>query len=127
MKIRRLRIGGFGGLKGDFIFSSDRCNLVLEPNEAGKSTLAAAILASLYGFPRQRASRERPITMKEQHRPWSGGPYTLEMDLTCRDRAYTIRRDFDRDTAAVLDGTTGKEITAEFSRSKDSVDLGEAS
>src|SRR6185436_3698907 len=57
MRIRRLRVEGFGNLKGDFIFSSDRCNLILEPNESGKSTLAAAILAALYGFPKERASR----------------------------------------------------------------------
>ncbi|HZI94091.1 MAG TPA: AAA family ATPase [Patescibacteria group bacterium] len=126
MRIRRLRVDGFGNLKGDFIFSSDRCNLILEPNESGKSTLAAAVLAALYGFPRERASRDRPIKLKEQYRPWSGGPYAIEMDLECRDRAYTVRRDFDRDTAAVLDGQTGRDITAEFSRGKDQLDFGES-
>ncbi|HEY3174300.1 MAG TPA: AAA family ATPase [Candidatus Polarisedimenticolia bacterium] len=126
MKIRRLRIDGFGNLRGDFIFSSDRCNLILEPNESGKSTLAAAILAALYGLPRQRATRDRPIKMKEQYRPWSGGAFAVELDVDCRERSYTIRRDFDQDTVVVLDGATGKEITAQFSRGKDHVDLGEA-
>ncbi len=116
---------GFGSLRGEYIFSSDRCNLVLEPNESGKSTLAAALLAALYGFPRQRATRERPIKMKEQYRPWSGGPFALEMEVEARERAFVVRRDFERDTAVVYDARTGKEITSEFAPSKDRVDPGE--
>ena len=126
MKIRRLRIDGFGNLRGDFIFSSDRCNLILEPNETGKSTLAAAIVAALYGFPRKRATRERPMKMKDQYRPWSGLPFAVEMDVECRGRVCTIRRDFEEETATVTDGATGRDITAEFSRSKENMDFGEA-
>src|SRR5881628_3161677 len=119
MRIRRLKVEGFGVLKGDFIFSSDRCNLILEPNESGKSTLAAAVLAALYGFPRERSSRDRRIKMKEQYRPWSGERYAIELELECRDRSYTVRRDFDGDTVTVIDGQTGREVTADFSRGRD--------
>ncbi|HKY31902.1 MAG TPA: AAA family ATPase [Candidatus Polarisedimenticolia bacterium] len=126
MRIRRLTIAGFGSLKGDFIFSSDRCNLVLEPNESGKSTLAAAILAGLYGLPRQRSSRERPIKPKERFRPWSGGPFGLTMEVETADRGLVIQRDFQKEAALVLDARTGKEITREFSRGKDLVEVGEA-
>ncbi len=126
MKIQRLKVNGFGSLQGEFIFSSDRCNLVLEPNESGKSTLAAAILAALYGFPRQRASRENPIKIKEQYRPWRGGAFAVEMEMECRERRYIVKRDFENEVVTVYDGRTGKEITGEFSSGKDRVDLGEA-
>src|SRR5262245_47055215 len=126
MKILRMRVEGFAGLCGEFIFSSDRCNLILEPNESGKTTLAEAILAALYGFPRQRATRDQPITPKERFRPWGGGKYSVEIELECRDRAYIVRRDLERDSAAVYDALSGKEITAEFSQGKDSLEFGEA-
>jgi len=125
VRVRRLRVAGFGNLKGDFIFSSDRCNLILEPNESGKSTLAASILAALYGFPRERATRDRPVKLKEQYRPWSGGPFAVELELECRQRAFIVRRDFDQETVTVHDGHTGGEITQEFSRGKDHLDFGE--
>ncbi len=124
MRVRRLRIEGFGNLRGEFIFSSDRCNLILEPNESGKSTLTAAIQAALYGFPRQRASREHPITERECHRPWKGETYAVELELECRDRAYVVRRDFDQETVSIHDGLSGKEITSEFASGKDQIDLG---
>ncbi|HJQ96773.1 MAG TPA: hypothetical protein VJ826_00590, partial [Candidatus Polarisedimenticolaceae bacterium] len=95
-------------------------------NESGKSTMAAALLAALYGFPRQRASRDKPVTTKEHFRPWSGRPFALELDMEARGRQITIRRDFDRDLVTVYDGRTGKEITPEFSVAKDRVDLGES-
>lgn len=126
MRIMRLTIEGFGNLRGAYIFSSDRVNLVLEPNESGKSTLAAAILTSLYGFPHQRASRERPIKPKERYRPWDGGAFAIEMEVEAKGRAYVIRRDFDRDEAAVYDALSGADITADFSASRDRLDLGEA-
>src|SRR5262249_22665522 len=116
---------GFGNLRGEFIFSSDRCNLILEPNESGKSTLAAAILAGLYGFPRQRSSRERPLTEKERFRPWSGDVFGLTLELECAGRALTIVRDFSRDTAVVHDARSGADVTAEFSTGKDALELGE--
>ncbi|MGH9868267.1 MAG: AAA family ATPase [Candidatus Polarisedimenticolia bacterium] len=125
MRIRRLSIRGFGNLKGEFIFSSDRCNLVLEPNESGKSTLAAAILAGLYGLPRQRSSAQR-LRVRERHRPWSGEAFGLEMELECRGRALSIERDFARDLVVVRDGRTGRDVTAEFSQGKDALDVGEA-
>jgi DNA repair exonuclease SbcCD ATPase subunit len=126
MRILRLTIQGFGNLRGEFIFSTDRCNVILEPNESGKSTMAAAILAGLYGLPRQRATRDRPIKMKDRFRPWAGGSFALEMDLEAGGRLLTIARDFHADTTVVRDGRSGRDITAEFSQGRDAVDVGEA-
>ncbi len=126
MKIHRLRIDGFGNLRGEFIFSSDRCNLILEPNESGKSTLAEAILAGLYGLPRLRVTRERPITARERFRPWSGGPFRVEIDVEAGGEQLTIRRDFGEESVQVFEGLTGRDVTHRFSVSKDAVDVGSA-
>lgn len=124
MRIQRLSIRGFGNLRGEFIFASDRCNLLLEPNEAGKSTLASAILTGLYGFPRQR-STARQMKDRDRHRPWAGDEYGLELEIECGGRALSIQRDFARDTVVVRDGRTGKDVTPEFSTGKDAVEVGE--
>ncbi len=124
MKLRRLRLDGFGALRGEFIFSSDRCNLLLAANEAGKSTLAEAVIAALYGIPRQRAGRDSAITTKELRRPWSGGPYGLELELDHEGRALIVRRDFERETTSVHEGLTGRDVTEEFASGKE-IDVGE--
>ena len=124
MKIRRLSLKSFGCLRGEFHFSDDRVNLILEPNEKGKSTLAAAILAGLYGFPPgQRRSETRPILEMDIHKPWDGDEYGLEMDVEAEGRVYTIRRDFSRKEEKILDWRTGKEITGEFQAGKDTLDF----
>lgn len=124
MRIRRLLLRSFGCLRGEFHFSADRINLILEPNEKGKSTLAAAILAALYGFPPgQRRSEGRPIVDADVHRPWSGEGYYVEMDLEVEGRGYTIKRDFARREERVLEWKTGKDITAEFQAGKEHMDF----
>ena len=47
VKLRRLTIAGFGRLAGRTFAFADGLNVIYGPNEAGKSTLAAAIVASV--------------------------------------------------------------------------------
>ena len=61
MRIRRLEIGGFGKLRGTIELAPDRCNLILAPNESGKSTLIAALITALYGLAPGRRSKHNPI------------------------------------------------------------------
>ncbi len=125
MKVRRLRLDSFGCLRGEFYFSADRLNLILEPNERGKSTLAAAILAALYGFPPgQRRSESRPFTEIDLYKPWAEDGYLVEMEVEIEGRVYTVRRDFARREERIYDRRSGKEITADFQVSKDSLDFG---
>ncbi len=124
MKIRRLLLKSFGCLTGEYHFSADRANLIIEPNERGKSTLASAILAGLYGFPPgQRRSEGRPFPDLDLHRPWAGGPYLVEMDVEAGGAVYTIRRDFEARREQVFEWRSGKDITDRFSASKDSLDF----
>jgi uncharacterized protein YhaN len=114
MKIERVHVTGFGALRGEVNFAADGCNLILAPNESGKSTLVAAILTALYGLPEERRSRNRPITRRDAYLPWDGGPYGVQAQFTVAGRGYWVDRDLSTDRVTLRDEQTGKEITEEF-------------
>ena len=110
MKLRRLTVAGFGRLAGRTFAFADGLNVVYGPNEAGKSTLAAAIVASLYGSGRR----------KEAWRPWDGEPYATTLVYQLADgRTFEVRRDYTRDTkgVAVYDAD-GNDVAPEVASGK---------
>ncbi len=122
MKLVRLRVDGFGPLQGEWTFSADRVNVVLDDNERGKTTLFAAISAALYGLEGDRRTH-RVVTPLERWRPWNGGAFRVTLDVECAAGAYTITRDFERSTVAVFD-RTGGEVTAQFLEGRDEYPVG---
>jgi DNA repair exonuclease SbcCD ATPase subunit len=89
VKLVALRVDGFGKLDGRTIAFDPNFNVVFGPNEAGKSTLTAALLASLYGFGRGD---------KELWRPWSGSRFATALTYRLADgRTFEVQREFDRD------------------------------
>ena len=116
MRIESIDIQGFGCLRDMSIhFPPDRAVLVIEENEAGKSTLASAIVAGLCGIPTRRAQGEA-IKLLDVHKPWDGGPYGLQMVVNAAGRRYIIERDFSRSAFAVRGADTNRDISAEFDR-----------
>ncbi|MGC8862707.1 MAG: AAA family ATPase, partial [Armatimonadota bacterium] len=117
MWIESLTIRGFGCLARGrrFEFPRDRAMLIIGENERGKSTLAAAIVAGLCGFPQRKASGET-IKMSNVYRPWDGGSYALEMEIEAGGTRLVVERDFDRDLFVVRDAATGRNVSAEFER-----------
>ena len=92
MKLRRLTIAGFGRLSGHTLAFADGLNVVYGPNEAGKSTVAAAIVASLYGSGRR----------KEHWRPWDNSAYATTLFYELSDgRSFEVQRDYNRDAKGV--------------------------
>ena len=71
MQIERVKLDGFGNLSGEFSFPPGRCAIVMAPNEAGKTTLAKAMLALLYGF--QKKSDVLSKDEKKRHQGEDGG------------------------------------------------------
>jgi len=93
VKLRELRVTGFGRLADRTVVFEPRVNVVYGPNEAGKSTLTAALLASLYGLGRGE---------KELWRPWSGARFATSLVYELADgRTYEVQREYDRDTRGV--------------------------
>src|SRR5512134_2071942 len=69
MKLLRLKVDGFGALKGEFAFDPGRVTLLVDDNERGKSTLLAAIAAALYGLEDNKRTH-RVLTPLDRWRPW---------------------------------------------------------
>lgn len=92
MIIKKLR-ASFGKLKGSLELKEGYNELCL-PNEAGKSTWSAFLVAMLYGI----ANSERPnaqnqgLPAKERYRPWDGSPMEGAIELEWNGRAITIER-----------------------------------
>jgi len=110
VKLRRLGIGGFGRLQQRTFVFGDGLNVIYGPNEAGKSTLARSIVASLYGIGRQ----------KDAWRPWTGDAYatTLVYELA-NGQTFEVQRDFTRDArgARVYD-RDGNDVAAQVAVGK---------
>jgi DNA repair exonuclease SbcCD ATPase subunit len=122
MRLVRLKVEGFGPLKGEWTFDPERLNLVVDDNERGKSSLIAAITAGLYGLDADRRTH-RVITPQERWRPWSGGAYRLELEVEHEEERYVVRRDFERGTVEVWNGR-GQEVTADFRQGKEDYSVG---
>ncbi len=122
MRIARLKVDGFGPLRGEYRFSPGRITLVVDRNETGKSSLLAAIVAALYGLEGDRRSH-KVLTPLERWRPWDGGSYRVELDLQADGETYTVKRDFERGTVEVWN-ERGLEVTAAFREGRDEFPVG---
>ena len=95
MILRRLRVEGFGTLQGEWRFDPARVNLICGENERGKTTLASAITAALFGLDGdKRAHRDGKSTPLDHYRPWNGRPYAVELEFDARGKRYVVNRHF---------------------------------
>jgi len=113
LRITRVRIEGFRCLSGLDWRPAAGLNLVLGPNEAGKSTLADFLGAMIFGLSGGAES--------ERNAPWAGGPYggRLELDcgkyLVCLERDFSTGRFFFQETDSDT-GRSGEPLSAELRR-----------
>ncbi|MDR7400725.1 MAG: AAA family ATPase [Armatimonadota bacterium] len=90
MILRRLRARRFLGLPEEPFEFARGVTVVVGPNEAGKSSLRAAIHTALFGNPATTSAQER-----DRYRAWGAGdPPVLELDLEIDGRHYTLIKDF---------------------------------
>ncbi len=103
MFIKEVNVIGLGPLKDLTVgFDAPGLNLILGPNECGKSTLCRAIEAILYGF-------ESKIDVEAQ-RSWAGGDrMTGSLLLEVNGDSYSVERDFETDHTRVVRFSNGEE------------------
>ena len=113
MRILRVSATGFGALAGEVRLEAARLNVVVGDNEAGKTTLAAAVAAALYGLDSDARRYRGRLTPLQQFEPWNGAAYALEVVLETGGKRFTITRHFGRDSVTVFEEGRGN-VTEDF-------------
>lgn len=116
MRIRLIDIKGFGKFNDRRIQPSDGFNLIVGPNESGKSTLVDFVTAMLYGL---GGKRSRKIAGGKAYKPWTGERFAGVMEYVLDDgTAYRVDRNFEKGLVHVYDGLS-RDITSRFASGRD--------
>ena len=123
MRIKELKISGFGRIKGTFRFDDKRPVFILAPNEMGKSTLAEAISWLLFDMPARKyeGKSKKPA---EIYKPWDGSALAGEILVETRGRLLRVIRDFEARTVEIWDEKSGGKVTEEFRTGRNEFDVG---
>ena len=82
----------FGKLEHETITLRPDLNVIEAPNEWGKSTWCAFLVAMLYGIETRVHSTKTALADKERYAPWSGSPMSGRIELNWNGRDITIER-----------------------------------
>lgn len=82
----------FGNLEQQTLTLKPGLNIIEAPNEWGKTTWCAFLIAMLYGFDADSRTDRFQLSDKERFRPWSGSPMEGRIDLRWNGRDITIQR-----------------------------------
>lgn len=82
----------FGKLEKQTLTLEPGLNLIQAPNEWGKSTWCAFLLAMFYGLDPRGKSQKNPLPDKSRYAPWSGSSMAGRVDLQWQGRDITIER-----------------------------------
>ena len=119
MKILSMQ-ASFGRLQNERLELHDGLNVVTAPNESGKSTWAAFLLAMLYGVDTSQRASAGTLPAKTKYKPWSGAPMEGRMELLWQGKKITIERTgkgrtpmgefraYETDSAQPVAGMTGE-------------------
>ncbi len=102
MLIRRMT-ATFGRLREETLELQDGLNILQAPNETGKSTWCAFLLAMLYGVNTKERDRAGLLADKNRYAPWSGGSMSGRLDCRAGNDALTLFRTTRRQTAPMGD------------------------
>ena len=91
MRIYRMT-ATFGRLEHETLTLEPGLNILTAPNEWGKSTWCAFLMAMLYGLDTRAKTTKTVLADKERYAPWSGSPMEGRIDLNWKGRDITIER-----------------------------------
>ena len=91
MKIYKMT-ATFGKLEHETLTLEPGLNIITAPNEWGKSTWCAFLMAMLYGLDTRAKTTKTALADKERYQPWSGSPMSGRIDLNWNGRDITIER-----------------------------------
>lgn len=93
----------FGKLREQTLELQEGLNILQAPNETGKSTWCAFLLAMLYGVNTKERDRSGVLADKNHYAPWSGGSMSGRLDCRTGEDALTLFRTTRRQTAPMGD------------------------
>lgn len=105
MRIRRLRMVNFKHFADYEIALEPGLNLVVGPNEAGKSTIVEALGAALFTDPTSKAR-----AAKRLERWGTGGATRLELEFEQGEMRYRLVKDFGAATVELSDAAGGEVV-----------------
>ena len=117
MRIDKITINEFGGLKDRSFSLKDGINVFEGRNESGKSTLVSFIRFMLYGMPRKTASSE--LGEREKWLSWDNLNASGSIEISLPDGNYRIERRYQLkgstakdaiDECKIIDLKTGSEV-----------------
>ena len=91
MRIYRMT-ATFGKLEHQTLELQPGLNIIHAPNEWGKSTWCAFLLAMFYGLDTRARTTKNELADKERYAPWSGSPMSGRVDLCWNGRDITLER-----------------------------------
>jgi len=110
----------FGCLDGARLDLTDGLNVLVRPNESGKTTWAAFLTAMLYGIDTSQRAVKGKLPDKIRYQPWNGKPMEGVIELEHEGRIMVLQRTsrrgkpfgefraWDRDTGLEVPGITGE-------------------
>lgn len=112
MKIKKIYIAAFGGLKDFTLDLNDGLNVIYGNNEDGKSTVFAFIKAMFYGTGRNTKSIADSVRLK--YTPWDNSPMAGRIFFEKDGKNYRLEREFRKsdstDRITLTDLDSGKTI-----------------
>ena len=82
----------FGKLENAVLRLTPGMNVISAPNEWGKSTWCAFLLAMAYGVDTREKTTKSALAEKEHYAPWSGSPMSGRLQVEWNGRRITIER-----------------------------------
>lgn len=117
MKIKGIKINGFGKLVNKEYEFSDSINLIQGKNESGKSTIMGFLNSIFFGI--QKTRKKDIISDDLRFMPWNTSEFSGFVQYALdNDETYTVFRDFSNKKSTVLDAKN-QDITKKYSTDKE--------